>query len=240
MSFQKLFHILLGAVLAAVPALASPYSGLSRRDLFVPSTTCDDFVTGAEQTKIGQVCVGISGGTVTITYPTLTSSTYTDIHVYIGTSAPTSHIPGSFPYTLGNGACTISADKTTATCSIPVQSSWRVCGKTLYIATHASLANGSTGWGKGTCFDSPPPNNCAKYWTFTTECQCPVVVDYEPITSTTVCVTTIMTTITSIVTPSPTSTITTCDDPNSGSATSTITTTTTTSFELTCPTTNTL
>jgi hypothetical protein len=235
MDFQKLFHVLLGAILAATSVQASPYLGLSRRDLYVPSTTCDNFVLGSTQINIGQVCVGISDGTVTIAYPTLTApDAYSDIHVYIDTTPPTNRAPGSFPYSSGNGDCTISAGGTKVTCSIAVKNSWRQCDTVLYIATHASLTykgQGQTGWGAGTCFGGTQ-GNCAKYWTFTTQCQCPVEVNYEPITSTTICITTITNTITSIVTPPPASTITTCNDPNAGSATSTITTTTTTSLEL--------
>jgi len=188
MNFQQVFQFLLGAIFAITSVQASPHFGLSplnSRDLFVP-TTCDAFVLGATQINIGQVCVGISGGTVTVTYPTLTPpNAYTDIHVYIGTAPPTNRAPGSFPYSLSNG-CTISADGTTATCSIPVQSSWRVCESPLYIATHAAVTyqgQSQTGWGAGTCFGGTQ-GNCAKYWTFTTHCQCPVVYDYEPITST--------------------------------------------------------
>ncbi|KAK2667163.1 hypothetical protein RAB80_017584 [Fusarium oxysporum f. sp. vasinfectum] len=232
---QKLLHLLAGAILATTtPVQAFPsLGGLSPRDVFVPSTTCKDFVVGNDLKLYGQVCVGISDGMVTVTYPTLTSGTYSDIHVYIGTTMPTETSPGQLPYTLGNKACSLSTDKTSATCSIPIQDSWRACDLKLYIATHASLTAG-TGWGLGPCYGKST-GNCAKYWTFNTKCQCPVVINYEPITSTTTCLTTITNIITSIVTPPPTSTITGCDDPNPGSPTSTITSTTTTSVDFTCP-----
>jgi hypothetical protein len=157
MNLQQVFHVLFGVIFAITSVQASPYLALNRRDV----TTCDNFVLGATQINIGQVCVSISSTTVTVTYPTLTPpDKYTDIHVYIGTTPPTDHQPGHFPYTLGNGFCTISAGGTVATCSIPVQSSWQACDQTLYISTHASLdyqGQSQTGWGAGTCFDSPPP-----------------------------------------------------------------------------------
>jgi hypothetical protein len=124
----------------------------------------------------------MSDGVVTVTYPTLTTGTYSDVRVYIGTSIPTDTAPGQFPYTLGKRLCSLSTDGTSATCSIPIKDSWRACDLPLYIATHGSLTAG-TGWSAGTCYGKGG-GNCAKYWTLNTKCQCPVVINYEPITST--------------------------------------------------------
>ena len=193
MGFLAYCSVLLTALIAVTSIEASPFwaidaqgLGLVARDIFVPPTTCDPFVLGANQQNIGNVCVSISGGTLTVTYPTLSPpNAYTDIHVYVGTTAPTDSSPGHFPYTLGNGNCTIGNGGTTATCSIPVQSAWRVCGHQLFIATHAAVTysgSGQTGWGAGTCFDNA--GNCAKYWTFNEQCVCPLVIDFFPITTT--------------------------------------------------------
>jgi hypothetical protein len=65
------------------------------------------------------------------------------------------------------------------------------CNQQLFIAAQADVSGpsfGGTGWGNingGTIFDCKNPNgNCAKYWTFTTECECPVVTTFEPVTCT--------------------------------------------------------
>ncbi|KAH6874153.1 hypothetical protein B0T10DRAFT_587940 [Thelonectria olida] len=237
MNTSKLFHILLGAMLAAMSVQASPGFGLTRRSIFV-SETCKDLVVGATQKKAGNVCVTISGGTATVTYTMTEPGTLTGVHVYLDTVAPTNRAPGLFPYQSPNKGCTIAADGRTATCTIPVKSEWEACNKVLYIATHADITSttvGGTGWGAGTCFDSAG-GNCAKYWTFETSCGCPVEYVYDPIVSTTECVTvtTITNTLETTVTPSPSSTTQSCDDPN-GSSTITIHTTTTTSIAFTCP-----
>lgn len=187
---MRFFQVFVGVILTVTSVLASPFNRFSTRDLYILNT-CDDFVLGNDQNSIGKVCISISGGTLTVTYPALPSTdAYSDIHVYIGTTIPTVTSPGKLPYTFGNGYCTISADKTEATCTIPVEDSWRACNSPLYIATHASLTYsgaGQTGWGAGSCYGSST-GNCAKYWSFTTQCQCPVIYSYEPITVTyTVC-----------------------------------------------------
>ncbi|KAK6503745.1 hypothetical protein TWF481_008749 [Arthrobotrys musiformis] len=186
MYFAPVHRALLVVGLFLTPSNASPYYGLNighsklqARDLYVDPSTCDDFVIGSTNNKAGQVCVGISGGVLNVAYGKLNGCTYSNVHVYVGTTAPTNRAPGSFPYSSDpGGICTLSADKTTASCPIPVQSSWQACEKTLYIATHGSVTctsgGGQTGWGMGTCFDGSG-GNCAKYWTFTTHCYCPSV-----------------------------------------------------------------
>ncbi|KAF3295307.1 hypothetical protein TWF132_002002 [Orbilia oligospora] len=108
----------------------------------------DDFVIGATNTKVGQVCVGISGGILNVAYGKLNSCTYSSVHVYVGTVPPTDRNPGGFPYSSDpGGICTLFAYRTTASCPIPVQNSWRACEQTLYIATHGSV-NCSPGGGQ--------------------------------------------------------------------------------------------
>ncbi|RGP77384.1 hypothetical protein FLONG3_4523 [Fusarium longipes] len=233
-------HLLAGAILATTSTVQAfpSLGGLAPRDVFVPPTTCKTFGVGSTFVSYGNVCVGVSDGMVTVTYPTLQTGTYSasQIHVYIGETAPTDTAPGQFPYTVDKNFCSISSDGTSATCRIPVKDSWRACDKQLYIATHGSLTAG-TGWGEGACYgkeNGKGNGNCAKYWTFTTTCQCPVVIEYKPITSTTTCLTTITNVITSIVTPPPRATITGCNNPSAASPT-TVTSTTTTSVDFTCP-----
>jgi hypothetical protein len=60
------------------------------------------------------------------------------------------------------------------------------CDKPLFVAIHVAATTPAgaheTGWGKGSCYDTK--GNCAKYWTFNTACSCPVIYDFEPITTT--------------------------------------------------------
>ncbi|TGJ64047.1 hypothetical protein EYR41_010128 [Orbilia oligospora] len=186
MYFAAIHYGLVAFGLLLTSANASPYYGinvgyskLQARDLFVDPSTCDDFVIGATNTKVGQVCVGISGGILNVAYGKLNSCTYSSVHVYVGTVPPTNRNPGGFPYSSDpGGICTLSADRTTASCPIPVQNSWKACEQTLYIATHGSVncspGGGQTGWGMGTCIGGSN-GNCAKYWMFTTHCYCPSV-----------------------------------------------------------------
>ncbi|KAJ9419542.1 hypothetical protein QL093DRAFT_2639158 [Fusarium oxysporum] len=110
---QKLLHLLTGAILATTtPVQAFPnLGGLSPQDVFVSLTTCNDFVVGNDLKSVGQVCVGIADDIV--------AGTYSDIHVYIDRTIPTTTSPGQLPYTLGNEACSTSTDSTSATCYIP-------------------------------------------------------------------------------------------------------------------------
>ncbi|KAK0114154.1 hypothetical protein ONS95_013656 [Cadophora gregata] len=201
MGLQFFVRVLATAFLAIPSVQASPYfSSLNARDLFVPSTTCDNFVVGATGTVLGQVCISVLDGILTVKYPPILPSTYTEVHVYVGTTAPTNRAPGSFPYSSApGGACSLAADNSTATCTIPVQPSWRVCGQTLYIATHAAIASpgttGQTAWGAGTCFGGTG-GNCAKYWTFQTQCFCRSTSIVPPVTYTSTSVTTITSTST--------------------------------------------
>jgi len=185
-------HILTSAV-AATSVQASPFielgprsfNSLQQRDL--SGSSCVNFVYGAKDTQLGQVCVSISGSNLVVTYPTLPSGgSYTDLHVDVETSPITQPNQGKWPYTLGNGKCTASG--VTATCTIPILSAWRVCNSPLYIGVHASFSipgDSLTGWGAGTCIEARP--NCPKYFTFTPTCTCPVVTTYEPYT-TSVCI----------------------------------------------------
>lgn len=200
MLLQILRRALLAAAILPIAAVqASPFYdletrnniGLDARDVFVPPTTCDPLVVGATAATMGQVCVGISSGTLTVVYTVNPGWTINKVHVLVTTATPTSsqNVPGQFPYSSDKGtppACTVSGDQKTATCSIPVQSSWRGCGQTLYIVTHADVtasdATQQTAWGKGTCYDSK--GNCAKYWTFTEQCVCTLEIDFFPITYT--------------------------------------------------------
>jgi hypothetical protein len=107
-----------------------------------------------------------------------------DVHIYIGTTQPTVAQPGQLPYGTHKGSCTKAG--LTATCAIPMKPEWRICDKPLFIAIHVSATTPAgaheTGWGKGSCYDTK--GNCAKYWTFNTACSCPVIYDFEPITTT--------------------------------------------------------
>lgn len=172
-------------LLAITSVQASPFvSSLNTRDLFVPSDTCNDIVLGAKATVIGRVCVSILDGTMVVNYGPISPYTYSDVHVYVGTTAPTNRAPGSFPYSSNpGGACILGAGNLTSTCTIPVQSAWRSCGQKIYIATHASIAGGGTAWGAGPCFEGST-GNCAKYWNFFTQCFCRSTSIVPPVTYT--------------------------------------------------------
>ncbi|KAH8586585.1 hypothetical protein B0O99DRAFT_60496 [Bisporella sp. PMI_857] len=172
MGLQLFGSIITAALLALTFAQALPcFNSLNAGGSLVPSTTCYNLVVGAASTVFGQVCISALGGILTVNYPSILPSTYTDVHIYVGTTAPTNPYPGLFPYSSGpGGACTLATDNSSSTCQIPVQYSWRACGQTLYIATHAAISYPNTGvqtgWGAGTCFGSTTGGNCAKYWTF--------------------------------------------------------------------------
>ncbi|KAL7908549.1 hypothetical protein GGI35DRAFT_493641 [Trichoderma velutinum] len=147
MAFQRLFHILLGAALAATSVQASPYvevdffglqarNLIKARDISVPNPTCVPFQIGNSQNPPyvlsgTGVCVTVSGSNFVFTYPTLPAgSSYNDVHMWIGTSPPTASTPGTapgqFPYSNGPGkGCTITAGGTGATCTIPI-SDWQL------------------------------------------------------------------------------------------------------------------
>jgi hypothetical protein len=173
--------------LSALPTLASPFevAKLDPRDLYVDTqATCQDIVYGATSMASGQTCVGIKDGYLTVTANVQPGWTLDDVHILIGTVKPTLTTPGQFPYGSHKDSCTISGLQ--ATCNIPVQADWRACDRPLYIAVHVAATTPAgaheTGWGKGTCYDNK--GNCAKYWTFTTRCSCPVIYEYEPIVTT--------------------------------------------------------
>jgi len=195
------------ATLTVSSVVASPFQSLEARDVFVPSTTCDTLGYGATKIPFGTVCVGISTGTMTVQYNLDAGWTINNVHVLVSTAVPTITAPGQFPYQNGAG-CTVSGS--TATCTFPIQNSWRGCGTTLYIATHVDASSAAagqvTGWGLGTCYDNK--GNCAKYWTFTESCICPVIYSYTPITSTSTSYTTLTSTSTYYVTSTSYSTIT--------------------------------
>lgn len=192
----NMVHIsgIIGALLAITGVRASPYDSLhvgsphrKLRSRDLATHNCVDFGTGSPNgyVSLGQVCVDITATAITVTYPTLSGgNTYTGAHLYIGTTPPTKRAPGLFPY---NSYCTASG--TSASCTVPLAACVQIgCGTTLYIAAQADVSGpaSGTGWGQGTCFDcnNCVQSNCAKYWSFPTECKCTVVTTYAPITCT--------------------------------------------------------
>ncbi|KAL2865312.1 uncharacterized protein BJX67DRAFT_187226 [Aspergillus lucknowensis] len=241
MVLQLFNHALaLATALCLGVAQASPHSQLASRDLYVPPTTCTPLVYGAQNTPVGgNVCITIQDGTATVTFPTVSGVTYGTTHVWVGTSPPTGTNPGQVPGPPGQYPYQCSG----STCTFPVDPSWRVCGKTLYIATHAEISGpatgGQTAWGSGPCIVAGAPGNCAKFWTFTTECRCVEVITYTPITTSTICtviLTSLLTKTTTIPAPSPTTTTATCTNPSPGIVT-TEGTPPSTSIDWACPTT---
>jgi hypothetical protein len=190
MGLQHLGRAITAALLAVTSVQASPYLGaiksLESRDIFAPATTCDDFVYGSNNIYLGKICVSLVDGILTVNYPLITPAIYKEVHVYVGTTAPTDKAPGKFPYKYNNGYCNFAAGNVTATCTIPVDPTWRACDQTLYIATHAAIVSGTSGdtaWGAGTCFGSGSYlGNCAKYWSFQTQCFCRSTSSPPPIT----------------------------------------------------------
>jgi hypothetical protein len=186
----------LASILLIVPSVtATPFYNslaplINARDLYVPLTsTCNDLGYGNNGIKVGKVCVGVSDGILTVNYGTISPFKYSSVHVYVGTTPPTDRAPGNLGYSSDKGAppaCTLGANNATASCSIPVQNTWRGCGKTLYIATHAAIESGTskeTAWGLGTCFGGTG-GNCAKYWRFDVQCFCKTTSTYDPVTYT--------------------------------------------------------
>lgn len=248
MGFQAFCRILVTALVAATFVQASPFwamdvqdFGLSRRDTLV-SHQCSDLVVGATRSPdIGTVCVDLTGGAFTITYTITTAGwTFNAVHAWVGTSVPTSTIPGNapgkFPYTSSNSFCTISGSVATCTVS-PIPDAWRSCTGNLWIVAHADVTDPTgtqqTAWDNGQCYDTK--GNCAKYFTVAEQCQCPILYSFEPITSSTTYLVTVVTTTTvsCSTTPDPRLTTTSCGDPNAPTTTSTIATTT--SVNLVCP-----
>jgi hypothetical protein len=176
------------ASLVAITAVvqASPFfgldllpNGLKSRDL--SGSKCVDFVYGATNVVLGQVCVTISGGTLTVTYPNISPGVYSDIHVAVQAIPITEPNQAKWQYNLGN-KCTMSGG--TASCAIPILAAWRTCGIPLFIATHASFTvngGGQSGFGNGPCIPGSTQGNCRKSFSMTTTCTCPIVYEYEPI-----------------------------------------------------------
>jgi hypothetical protein len=188
MYFQSFF----AAAVAVTSVGATPFVGLNvrfieslqTRDLSGSSSV--DFLYGATYTPLGQVTTSVSGGIMTINYPVLPSGgNYTDLHVTVQTTVTTETNQAKWPYTLGKGDCTISADRTSAKCTITVLDAWRKCDTDLYVGVHASFTlegvGGNTGWGAGTCISTRP--NCPRYFKFRTECKCSAVTTYDPYTT---------------------------------------------------------
>jgi hypothetical protein len=158
------------------PSFASPLSNdetnlLSARDVFVGvASNCQDIVYGAKSIVSSKICIGIAEGTMTVTADVVDGWTLDEVHILVGLAKPTLATPGQFPYGTHKGSCVKNG--LTATCSIPIQSAWRGCDKTLYVAVHVAATTPEgveqTGWGRGVCYDTK--GNCAKYWTFTTSC----------------------------------------------------------------------
>lgn len=200
MKFHRFFQTFVGSLAflpfsqASPPALPARSFNLAARDL--SGSSCLAFGVGNSPgtgcTTLGQVCVNIAEGNIVVTYPTLTGgNTYTGIHVYVGLTAPTNRAPGSFPYSDSSTPldCSIGNRGTTAQCAIPQSGLGALgCNTQVYIAAQGDVSSGlttGTGWGLGGCFGCSGNGcngNCAKYWSFTTSCQCPTVTSYNPIT----------------------------------------------------------
>jgi len=149
-------------------------------------TQCVDFQIGnnpSSSTPNGQVCATVSGGKVTITFPTLPSITYTDLQAWVGCTVPNAQVPGTspgqYPYKLGSG-CTIAPNGHSGTC-VADAPACLTCDGTLYIVSHASTSAG-TGNGKGTCIKA----DCSPwfgYWSMKTPCSCVTTNTFPPVST---------------------------------------------------------
>ena len=179
--------------------------GAFKRDTSFPSVItppCVDFVIGADQAASGspsgaQVCLtpDASTKTFTVKFPAVAGYTYDATHVWVGCDKPkgeqsdNSKAPGQYPYTSEKGGCTISGDKTTATCTFDTSliKGCSSCDKNFYIVTHASLTkknadgttSGVTGAGQGTKFNTAWHR---MYWNPSLYCLCTSTITFPAVT----------------------------------------------------------
>lgn len=190
--------VALTTALAALLSVAGVSArGLERRVILPragsPTATnqCVPFYIGNGQTTTANtglnVCIDISGGQVTVRYPTFTDSkTYTNVHVWLGCSAPTDSNPGTspgqYPITTGGKGCTISTDLKTATCTAALPTCVG-CDSTLYIISHADTSAGTgQGFVQGQCIKS----TCSPwftYWSVKPSCQCATTRTFPPVST---------------------------------------------------------
>lgn len=174
--FQKRWDT---SLCAANPGVAIPDSDTLQLPLEgYRSDLCWGLCVGDQSacTTMSQICYTFSGANVVFNYSTVPGYTYTEADIWLGLAAP-SGTPTS-QYTTSNGACSISADSTTASCTVPYSSiitSGNVlsgmcpngdsAGLTFYLYTNAILNNNN---GSGTvpaegrlsCADYP---TCSSY-----------------------------------------------------------------------------
>src|SRR5689334_7517137 len=134
MHLSTLGSTLLTAALAISFVKASPFfeldtrsfNSLSSRDL--TGSSCAPFLYGAKYIKYQEVCISATGSALTITYPNLPpEGSYRDLHVIVQTTPITEAVQGKWPYGSSSGktGCTITGRS--ATCTIPMQASWKAC-----------------------------------------------------------------------------------------------------------------
>lgn len=155
-------------------------------------------------TTMSQICYTFSGANLVFNYSAVPGFTYTETDIWLGLSAP-SGTPQS-QYTSSNGACSISADSTTASCTIPYSSiitsgdvlsgmcpNGDSAGLTFYLYTNAMLNNNNgTGSvpaeGRLSCSDYPTCSSYLPdtYWELYYRCtDCPSLSSSSPAPSST-------------------------------------------------------
>jgi hypothetical protein len=180
-------------VVAALLSAAAAHAVDFERRALVPragspvGSQCVPFYIG-QQPSGGNVCATISGGQITITYPTFSDArTYSNVHLWLGCNAPTGSNPGTspgqYPYTTGTGgACTVAAGGKSASCTIPLPSCVG-CDKPLYIISHGDTSAGTgQGFVSGQCISSTC-NPWFTYWSITPACQCVVTNTFPPVST---------------------------------------------------------
>ncbi|RAK76324.1 uncharacterized protein BO72DRAFT_497102 [Aspergillus fijiensis CBS 313.89] len=158
---------LLSTLVTAGPEKWMPRARYKRHSIFPRQSSTPTGVNPTDSSFfIGQVDYGtdvslqISGSNLIVNYPVTKDFIYTDVHVWIGTGTAPGN-PGGYPYTLGNGACTLNGGATSATCTIPISGITTKCDTTTKynIVTHASVKSPTLGDQTGTAGQDTFQNN---------------------------------------------------------------------------------
>jgi len=166
---------------------------------------CWDICLGDQSTcaTTTQVCFDFLGANLVFNYSSVSGYTYTEADIWLGLTAPDSSAVSQ--YTTSNGACTISTDASTASCTIPYSSiitsgdvlsgmcpNGDAAGLTFYLNTNAALidSNGNDVAAEAalSCADYPTCSETLPetYWELYYRCtDCPAASSSSSVSSST-------------------------------------------------------